>query len=486
MSTDTVQIVLAAQDRASQVVTALQGRLGILGKSVGALGVQLPQTGTKAAGFTSNISGMLGPMALATGAGVALAEGAKQVGEFLGQAAAASAKEKVEIAKLGAALHANVPYWNDNTAAIEEAIKKREDLAFSDDDLRDSLAQLVMVTHDVNSAMRGQSVAMDLARAKGMSLHDASVLVGKVMGGNVGILKRYGIAIGDIKDPVEALAALQKVVAGQAVAYAETQIGTMDRLQIKMADINESIGDHLQKPMAQTSTIALDVFVPAIEQAADALGTLLDTFTLQADAGDVTAIFSMIPKVIRDVFPGQLQDALNWSVAQVKADEAGHKITVQIDKIQALINEAFMQGQPQLTEAGYEDAMAFVNGFKSTLAAAKQHLREVSARDRPRPGRCAEGQQGRRQGSDGHGHVGHQAPDGADARAGAHRGRADDARVQARAGLEHRRGQHRYRPADGDPARSMDEHHRQGLRRGRQRGRCLDARLWQQRQPARL
>jgi hypothetical protein len=111
----------------------------------------------------SGLSAGLGkvlPLMAVGGAAVAV------LGNALKDATQAAAQEDVNIGHLGAALQANIPMWKGNTDAIEDTIAARQSLSFEDDKLRDSLAQLVTRTHDVNEALNLQSIAMDLARGQ--------------------------------------------------------------------------------------------------------------------------------------------------------------------------------------------------------------------------------------------------------------------------------------------------------------------------------
>ena len=96
-----------------------------------------------------------------------------------------------------------------------------------------SLAKLVSVTKDATEALELQRIAMDLARLRGMDLATASDLIGKVYGGNVGILSRYGIQLEKGTTATEALAEIQRRAAGQAAAYADTTQGKLVRAQIR-------------------------------------------------------------------------------------------------------------------------------------------------------------------------------------------------------------------------------------------------------------
>jgi hypothetical protein len=156
-------LILKAKNLASREVDKLHGSLGKLGSSLATVA-------------------KLGVLALAAAGAVlvgVLVEGAKR-----------AAEEQVGIAKLGAALQANIKGFNGNTDAIEKVIAKREELAFSDDELRTSLTTLVTKYHDVARAQDIQSTAMDVARLKGISLEEATNLVSKGMDGSAKVLPR--------------------------------------------------------------------------------------------------------------------------------------------------------------------------------------------------------------------------------------------------------------------------------------------------------
>ena len=62
-----------------------------------------------------------------------------------------------------------------------------------------------------------------------MDVAKAGELVGKVAGGNTGILGRYGIKIKEGATATEALGELQEKFSGQAKAYGDTTQGAMDK-----------------------------------------------------------------------------------------------------------------------------------------------------------------------------------------------------------------------------------------------------------------
>lgn len=180
--------------------------------------------------------------------------------------------EEAGIRKLNQALESNVDGWDGNTDAIEKVIRERERLAFSDDEQRQSLALLSTRTHDVTEALDLQRTAMDLARLRGIELATASEIIGKVHGGNVGILSRYGIAVSKGATATEALAEIQKAAAGQAEAFADTAAGAMQSAQIVIEDVSEDIGELLVPAVKDAAIWVRDDLVPAAQD----LGTELE------------------------------------------------------------------------------------------------------------------------------------------------------------------------------------------------------------------
>lgn len=180
------------------------------------------------------------------GAGVTgftlLAQGIGRAVDAIGDAIHGAEEEDAAIAQLSRSIAENDQAWRGNVDAVEKVIAARQDLAFSDDEQRESLRALVAVTKDVDKALAVQRTAMDLARLKGMNLADATTLLGKVYGGNVGILSRYGIQLRKGATATEALAEIQKRAAGQAETYADSAIGKVTRRQIEASNAAEDLG----------------------------------------------------------------------------------------------------------------------------------------------------------------------------------------------------------------------------------------------------
>lgn len=228
-------------------------------------------TGKNATGVMSRMSiatgGLVTPQSLAAAGALAFA------GALAGTVRAAIDEEK-NIRRLDAALRANVDGWNGNTDAIEAAIAEREKLAFSDDELRDSLTGLVGATKDVTKALDIQSVAMDLARFKDISLKEASEALVKVEAGQFRMLKSLGIELEKGATQTDALAAVQRVAAGQAKEFGESTEGAMVSAGIAIEDVAEDIGEELMPVVRELALFVRDDLIPIIRGAATAVDTL--------------------------------------------------------------------------------------------------------------------------------------------------------------------------------------------------------------------
>ena len=230
-----------------------------------------------------------GAEGLQIGAGMAVASKAFSVLDtaigksidWLAEGVQGAKEEEAGIKRLGQSLRANVKDWDGNTDALERRVRAAAQMGFADDEIRDSLARLVAVTHDVNKAFELQQTAMDLARFKNISLADASQALIKVEGGQYRALKELGIVLEKGATQTEALAAVQKVAMGQASEYMTTAAGRSELLAQKVDDLGERVGGVLIPALDEATQGLLDFF-DAIDPDApltleDRLKTLSDT-----------------------------------------------------------------------------------------------------------------------------------------------------------------------------------------------------------------
>lgn len=291
----------------------------------------------KSKGFQSIVSGV--------GLGIGMQAWNMALGSInglIGDSIEAAKAEEVSIQKLGSALQANIRDWDGNTDAIERTLKARMELGFSDDEQRDSLARLVSTTKDATKALALQRTAMDLARLRNIDLAAASDIVGKVYGGNIGILARYGIQLRKGVTATEALAEVQRRAAGQAEDYAETNTGKLLVSQVKIGEAMEKLGFRILPVAADAMTGVADAITGA-STALDILDGKLPKTTEEVqdaeqsfiDLADSLSMFIPAAGIIRDAmesntteverFRGKAEDDLSIvsSAMERAGDHAG-------------------------------------------------------------------------------------------------------------------------------------------------------------------
>lgn len=201
------------------------------------------QTAGQQWGRRLGVAAKAGGLALAAGIGAGLLALKSTVG-------AAKEAELAQL-RLKAQLKAAGLSWEAHRDQIDKVLTAQSRLsAFDDEELSDSLTNLVRVTGDVNKALNLNALAADFARAKGMPVAKAGELIGKVYGGNLGILSRYGIVLKEGATAQEALAELQRRFAGQAEAYGKSTAGAQERFGEAVENLQEKIGAKLLPVLA--------------------------------------------------------------------------------------------------------------------------------------------------------------------------------------------------------------------------------------------
>lgn len=252
MADPKLTLTLAAKDAASKEINKVTNALDGTSKASGGLGGKLGTAGAAVGGFAKVAA------AAAVGGVGLLAVG-------LGFAAKQAIAEEESIARLDAALKANIPSWDGNKAAVDALITKMEGLAFSDDAAREAMATLIVPTQDVTKATELMAVAADLARLKNIDLNTAAEIVGKVYAGNTGILGRYGIQLEEGATATQALATIQAAAAGQAEAYGNTNKAAFEKFSIALNNIVEDVGTALLPLLGQVATFLNETLIPAVK-----------------------------------------------------------------------------------------------------------------------------------------------------------------------------------------------------------------------------
>ena len=367
-----VNFVIGAQDAASAVIKKVNSSVGGLKKGVGAVG-----TG-------------MGKLALAGGVAVGV------IAAGIGVAAKAAADEEKGIARLNAAVKANVKSRTD-MAKVEKLIAKRQEtLAFSDGELRDSMAALLPFTKNIGMAYKWQGVAADLARTKNIGLEEASLMVAKAMNGNEKVFGQLGITLpktakeigattGSLKGlkkggkataaqiaklakamtPAQkkaakiaeaakrsarqalVLAAIQGKVAGQAKAYAKGTEGQFASLKNSFDDVVEDLGKEFLPIALEISGWVKKTLLPVIKDALPKIADFKDHFLRVAKA--VADTLQPVVAGLRDFIVEKINPALEKFAGWIKdtvvpqlesfADWVGEKINPALDTLNTWVSQ---------------------------------------------------------------------------------------------------------------------------------------------------
>ena len=327
MSNENIQIVVSARDNASRQLSTVRKNIAAIGS----------KTGGPLGGMIGGLAGISGP-AIVAGAAIA------GMTAFLKDGIQSAIEEEASLKRLDTALAANIDGWDGNRAAIDAAIESRMRLGFEDDALRDSMIKLTVATQDSEDALRLQALAMDVARGTGRDLAGATDLVLKANMGNIGALRKAGIAIDKNATATEALALLQERYAGQATAYADTTAGAMESAKIVIGELGEDIGAELIPVIKDAALAVRDDLIPALNELGQGLANL-DQGARDAGTSINEAIFGSL-----------------------ESQQAGLLKDTVFDSIFDGIHDAWNSLDPEAAkEGGYMQALHFNDGFSKGM-----------------------------------------------------------------------------------------------------------------------
>ena len=145
-------------------------------------------------------------------------------GQFIRTSIDAAKEAQVTQRQLAAQFKASGRDLRLYQGAIEKTTNRLSALSgFTNDELKSGFVTIFRTTSNVSKSLKDLSLAADIARAKHISLAQASLVVAKTEAGNTSLLRRQGFAIGKHVTAQEALAKVTRAVAGQALAGSTAQ-----------------------------------------------------------------------------------------------------------------------------------------------------------------------------------------------------------------------------------------------------------------------
>ncbi len=304
------------------------------------------------------------------------------VGQF-GDLVKAGAAQQVVDDRLAKTVQDNVGNYSDYADAIDRAVSSGVRLAFTDDEQKNALSGLIVRTHDVKKALSDLAIAEDLARGRNISLSDAAGLVGKAVSGQVGALRRAGLAIDKNATATQALAAIQEAYSGQAETFAKTDTGRWAAIQARIDQLRDDIGQKLQ-PVLE---VALQTISEILNPTPPTVNAALDTLIRQAEnlkgvSGNanvgVTTLSDSLQNLVDQAGPAAVsllnfgQTALagksDLAVLNILLSDLGEKAGLSANDVETL-SQAVLAGNITLDQA--------VGILKKLDAQYAQHQRQL-------------------------------------------------------------------------------------------------------------
>lgn len=236
--------------------------------------------GTSAGTFEGKIDGLGSKFGTFAGtlAGVATGGALAALPGLLMDGAKGAAEDEAAMLRLRKAVENTGKSYDSQSGAVEDAIKRGQELAFTDGETASALATLTSLTGDSDEALRRLSAAQDLARGTGIPLEQAAKLLGKTSDENTTALNRLGIQVGENATAQDVLNAVDEKYKGQAGTFAESQAGQMLKAQQASGELAESFGSLLLPVIAILTAALLKIseviqthIVPAFQGIIDAV-----------------------------------------------------------------------------------------------------------------------------------------------------------------------------------------------------------------------
>jgi phage-related protein len=190
-------------------------------------------------------------------AGFAIGGALTQLPGLLMDGAKGAAEDETAMKSLAQAVTNAGGDFDKLAPAVEKAIKNGQELAFTDGETAKALQVLTEMTGSGEEALNRLGPAMDLARAKGISLEQASKLLGKVSDENTTALRKLGVVVEDGATAQDVLNQVDKQFSGQAGIYAESSAGQLAIAGQQAGEVAETFGTYLIPAISLAAQVML-------------------------------------------------------------------------------------------------------------------------------------------------------------------------------------------------------------------------------------
>jgi len=309
------------------------------------------QAETSSDKLTKNIKGLAKTLGVAFGTQQILAFGKASI-------KAAAADEKAQ-KQLALALK-NVGLGRDAAASEGFIQKLQKEFGVLDDNLRPAYQQLAIATQDTAESQRLLQLALDISASTGKDLGSVTSALSKAYLGNNTALSKLGVGISkaDLKAKSfeDITAELSKTFAGSATASANTFQGSIDKLGVASANVQEIIGQGLINALKGLSDdgnvegLATDMenFATQISKAIQGIGLMIEAIqNIPALPAAFTGAITQIERLFGFTNIGlaiKLFDAANKGSANNPAEGLAH-----LAELEARYTAATLKASKKLT-----------------------------------------------------------------------------------------------------------------------------------------
>jgi hypothetical protein len=226
-------------------------------------------------GFGDKV-GKFGKMAGAAFA-VAGAAALAYAGVLLKQGVESAIADEAAQAKLATTLQNVTGATDAQIAAVENQILQTSLLTgLTDDQLRPSFERFVRATKDSDSALKLQSLAIDVAAGSGKSLEAVTNAMARAAEGNTTALGKLGVGLTAAQLKTMSMDEVTKTLAdtfgGQAAQQADTFQGKMARLQVAFDEGKETIGSFVLDAVTPMINTIVNTVIPAVAKFINSVG----------------------------------------------------------------------------------------------------------------------------------------------------------------------------------------------------------------------
>ncbi len=201
--------------------------------------------------------------------------------------------------RLQGTLQNTVKNYDAAVKAAEDFAAAQINLGFTDDSVRDSLGQLLGMTHDLAAAQDIVLLAEDLARAKNIDLAQATDVLTKAYAGQARGLTALGINTAGASGGAQLLARAFDNVHGAAQKFLASDPGRIAKANAKMDETFEKLG----KAVDVVSQVAIPIMQTGLSALVDLAGAIIGAFTtaarvLQENFGPALAAIGDIARAV--------------------------------------------------------------------------------------------------------------------------------------------------------------------------------------------